>query len=130
MSTRWITDGKCSLEEEDKYGVQRLDKPLKGKSVFLAESFVATNDPSSLTYKHCTLLVDFGNGKFTDSMEDADFCIVGSAADESEEALNKVQEEKDRIVQDYPYLLAFEWAEFVDLIYPFYLEQSLRKMEK
>ncbi|EFC49731.1 predicted protein [Naegleria gruberi] len=123
-------DGKCSLEEEEKYGVQRLDKPLKGRNVYLAESFIATNDSSSLTFKHCHLLVGYGDGKITNSMDDADFCIVGSALEESEEALNKVQEEKEKIVQDYPFLLAFEWAEFVDLIYPFYLEQALRKIEK
>jgi len=110
-----------------------MDKPIENKKIYLTKTFTEAYDANNLTNKHCKLLVKFGNGSFTEKIEEADFCIVGSAPEDDEEDsefATAIAEEKEKIVQDYPYLLAFEWAEFVDLIYPLYLEQALRKMEK
>ncbi|KAF0983944.1 hypothetical protein FDP41_007859 [Naegleria fowleri] len=128
MSTKWITEGKCSLENLHLYGVRRLDRPICGKKVFLHETFLKQYPSKTLTYKHCQMLVEFGSGSFTDNIEEADFCIVGVSDDSSD--VDKLSEEKDRIVQQYPYMMVLEWVELVDLIYPFYLEQALRKMER
>ncbi|KAG2393456.1 hypothetical protein C9374_006987 [Naegleria lovaniensis] len=127
MSTKWITEGKCSLHNLHLFGVRRLDRPISGKKVFLHETFLKQHPTKTLTYKHCQMLVEFGSGDFTDKIEEADFCIVGG---DENSADDKLVEEKERITQLYPYMMVLEWVELVDLIYPFYLEQALRKMEK
>ncbi|KAL9655650.1 hypothetical protein ABK040_002313 [Willaertia magna] len=133
MSSKWIKEGKCSLVDQQKYGICRLENPITGKKVFLTETFNLCYDKEHQTAKHCQMLVEYCKGSITDKIEEADYCILGTPQEqedeeENRELLQKIQEERENLPSQYP-VVSLEWNEFVDLLYPLHYEQTLRKIE-
>lgn len=100
------------------FGFVCSDNFLKGKSVYLMESFVQAYQDTA-TWKHCRVLVEFAGGQFVDSVEKADFCLTGTPSSSSSD-----NGEFDGVPY---YCHVCTWGQFIDLIYPPYFETGLSK---
>lgn len=128
-SNRWLP--------ETSFGFKRLENPIENRSIYLAPSFdlYCTSSKSSPNYianlrEHCNGLAKTGKALFVNEPDHADYILVGpSTISTGIPPQEKVHDNKEKSFYslNYPKVYVLEWSEFIELLYPQYLESTLRK---
>ncbi len=130
VTGRWL--------HESGFGFKRIENPIENRCIYLSPSFdlYCNSSKASPNYipnlkDHCTGLARIGRAVIVNDAEHADYILVGpsmiaTADDFSEEVIHE-NKEKSKYSALYPKVYVLEWAEFIELLYPQYLEASLRK---
>ena len=107
------------INTQSKFGFRCQDNFLKGRSVYLSETFRTTYEDSP-TLKHCEELIDFAGAKIVTSVNNADFCLALSSQSPSKSPRQSMANAPETCH-------VCDWGSFIDLIYPPFYETMLLK---